>query len=208
MRDGLDYIMLQYLDIDGIRIIGSVLGQSIALDYYVRQIDGMEKTGTFTMKRKKLFQLVGKVNSNLADVILKLGLFERRHSPIGGGGFGPDDRSLNVHLLNTRVEKFVEKIGYLQSLGLTNDEARRVCGRLLAIFGYSIENNLRGKVEYLVEEMERCVVEELKVFMQYFAFCLDIRIVPRHLHLKERNVDLSLQRMLLWSDQRFYAKWK
>ncbi|XP_020547215.1 uncharacterized protein LOC105180133 [Sesamum indicum] len=30
-----------------------------------------------TMERKKLFQLVGKANSNLADVILKLGLFER-----------------------------------------------------------------------------------------------------------------------------------
>lgn len=37
----------------------------------------MEKTGTFTMTRKKLFQLVGKANSNLADVILKLGLLER-----------------------------------------------------------------------------------------------------------------------------------
>ncbi|PIN16714.1 hypothetical protein CDL12_10628 [Handroanthus impetiginosus] len=88
MQGGLDYIMLQYLNIDGIRTIGSVLGQSIALDYYVRQVDGMvaeftdinrgmEKTGTFTMQRKKLFQLVGKANSNLADVILKLGLFER-----------------------------------------------------------------------------------------------------------------------------------
>ncbi|KAI3470433.1 hypothetical protein Pfo_027096 [Paulownia fortunei] len=88
MQGGLDYIMLQYINIDGIRTIGSVLGQSIALDYYVRQVDGMvgeftdinrgmEKTGTFTMERKKLFQLVGKANSNLADVILKLGLFER-----------------------------------------------------------------------------------------------------------------------------------
>lgn len=88
MQGGLDFIMLQYLNIDGIRTIGSVLGQSIALDYYVRQVDGMvaeftdinrgmEKTGTFTMERKKLFQLVGKANSNLADVILKLGLFER-----------------------------------------------------------------------------------------------------------------------------------
>lgn len=88
MQGGLDYIMLQHLNIDGIRTIGSVLGQSIALDYYVRQVDGMvaeftdinrgmEKTGTFTMERKKLFQLVGKANSNLADVILKLGLFER-----------------------------------------------------------------------------------------------------------------------------------
>lgn len=88
MQGGLDYIMLQYLETDGIRTIGSVLGQSIALDYYVRQVDGMvaeftdinrgmEKTGKFKMERKKLFQLVGKANSNLADVILKLGLFER-----------------------------------------------------------------------------------------------------------------------------------
>ena len=38
---------------------------------------GMEKTGTFTMHRKKLFQLVGRANSNLADVILKVGLFDR-----------------------------------------------------------------------------------------------------------------------------------
>ncbi|WOL00673.1 hypothetical protein Cni_G09386 [Canna indica] len=88
MEGGLDYITLKTLSIDGIRTIGSVLGQSIALDYYIRQVDGMvaeftdinrglEKTGTFTMERKKLFQLVGKANSNLADVILKLGLFER-----------------------------------------------------------------------------------------------------------------------------------
>ena len=38
MQGGLDYIMLQFLNVDGIRIIGSVLGQSIALDYYVRQV--------------------------------------------------------------------------------------------------------------------------------------------------------------------------
>ncbi|GAB4840077.1 hypothetical protein Ancab_020786 [Ancistrocladus abbreviatus] len=88
MQGGPDYIVLKHLDADGIRIIGSVLGQSIALDYFVSQVDGMveefadinrrmEKTGTFTMNRKKLFQLVGKANSNLADVILKVGLFER-----------------------------------------------------------------------------------------------------------------------------------
>ncbi|KAJ8477812.1 hypothetical protein OPV22_021539 [Ensete ventricosum] len=88
MQGGLDYIMLKNLSIDGIRIIGSVLGQSIALDYYIGQVDGMvaeftdinhemKKIGTFTVKKEKLFQLVGKANSNLADVILKLGLFER-----------------------------------------------------------------------------------------------------------------------------------
>ncbi|KAH6771161.1 sporulation protein [Perilla frutescens var. hirtella] len=88
MQGGADHIVLRNLDMDSIRIIGSVLGQSIALDYFVSQVDGMveefaqinramEKTGTFTMDRKKLFQLVGKANSNLADVILKVGLFER-----------------------------------------------------------------------------------------------------------------------------------
>ncbi|XP_059655765.1 protein RETARDED ROOT GROWTH, mitochondrial isoform X1 [Cornus florida] len=88
MQGGPDYIVLKHLDTDSIRIIGCVLGQSIALDYFVSQVDGMveeftyinrgmEKTGTFTMNRKKLFQLVGKANSNLADVILKVGLFER-----------------------------------------------------------------------------------------------------------------------------------
>ncbi|KAL5553700.1 hypothetical protein UlMin_041101 [Ulmus minor] len=88
MEGAADYIVLKTLDIDGVRIIGSVLGQSIALDYFVSQVDGMveefadinramEKTGTFTMHKKKLLQLVGKANSNLADVILKVGLFER-----------------------------------------------------------------------------------------------------------------------------------
>ncbi|KAG9439555.1 hypothetical protein H6P81_019720 [Aristolochia fimbriata] len=88
MQGGLDYIMLKKLNVDGIRTIGSVLGQSIALDFYFRQVDGMIteftdinrgmcKTGTFTMRREKLFQLLGKANCNLADVILKLGLFER-----------------------------------------------------------------------------------------------------------------------------------
>lgn len=38
MEGGLDHITLQYLNTDGIRTIGSVLGQSIALDYYVRQV--------------------------------------------------------------------------------------------------------------------------------------------------------------------------
>jgi hypothetical protein len=38
MQGGLDYIMLRDLSIDGIRTIGSVLGQSIALDYYIHQV--------------------------------------------------------------------------------------------------------------------------------------------------------------------------
>lgn len=63
------------------------------------------------------------------------------------------------------------------------------------------------KFEFLTDVMGR-TIEELKGFPQYFAFSLEKRILPRHLHLKERGVRVPLQRMLLWSDQRFYAKWK
>lgn len=38
MQGGPDYIVLKNLDTDSIRIIGSVLGQSIALDYFVSQV--------------------------------------------------------------------------------------------------------------------------------------------------------------------------
>ncbi|XP_022136223.1 transcription termination factor MTEF1, chloroplastic, partial [Momordica charantia] len=115
--------------------------------------------------------------------------------------------NLNSHLLNTRVEKLRSKFRFLQDIGLTHEEAARVCARMPAIFGYSVEENLQPKIEYLMKEMER-EVEELKGFPQYFAFSLERRIAPRHLHLKQRNVRIPLNRMLLWSDNRFYTKWK
>ncbi|KAG9440967.1 hypothetical protein H6P81_021132 [Aristolochia fimbriata] len=116
--------------------------------------------------------------------------------------------TLNAHLLNTRVEKLLETIWYLESLGFSEQESATICARLPAIFGYSVDNNLTPKFEYFVMEMERSL-EELKAFPQYFAFSLEKRIVPRHLHLKKRGIlKVPLDRMLVWSDQRFYEKWK
>ncbi|XP_042425388.1 protein RETARDED ROOT GROWTH-LIKE-like isoform X3 [Zingiber officinale] len=94
MKGGLDHIMLKSLSVDGIHTIASVLGQSIALDYFIRQLpclgsvdvmvelfsninQEMEKTGHFRLKNKMLLQLVGKANSILEAVILKLKLFDR-----------------------------------------------------------------------------------------------------------------------------------
>ncbi|KAI3893000.1 hypothetical protein MKW92_051863 [Papaver armeniacum] len=115
--------------------------------------------------------------------------------------------SLNAHLLNTRVGKLTAKIRFLESLGFSCEESSRICARLPAIFGYSVDNNLMPKIEYLVREMDRSI-DELEAFPQYLAFSLEKRIIPRHLHLKERNVIIPLHKMLLWSDQKFYAKWK
>ena len=42
MQGGPDFIVLKNLDADSIRIIASVLGQSIALDYFVSQVNLFE----------------------------------------------------------------------------------------------------------------------------------------------------------------------
>lgn len=113
----------------------------------------------------------------------------------------------NAHLLNTRVAKLRETLTFLRRIGLNHEEAAGFCSRMPAIFGYDIKGNLKRKFEFLVEEMERDL-EELKEFPQYFGFSLEKRIAPRHWHLKQRDVRLKLNRMLLWSDNRFYARYK
>ncbi|KAK7340445.1 hypothetical protein VNO77_21148 [Canavalia gladiata] len=113
----------------------------------------------------------------------------------------------NAHLLNTRVEKLHEKVRFLQEVGFSYEEAIKACARLPAIFGYDVDNNLWPKFAYLVKDMERDL-DELKGFPQYFGFSLEKRIVPRHLHLKHRAVKIPLNRMLMWGDQKFYARWK
>ncbi|XP_027112277.1 transcription termination factor MTEF1, chloroplastic-like [Coffea arabica] len=117
--------------------------------------------------------------------------------------------NLNAHLLNTRVKRLEDTAKFLLDIGFSQEEATKFCGRLPAIFGYSIDNNLLPKFEYLVGEMERSL-DELKGFPQYFAFSLEKRIKPRHLHLKRRNVvvkEVPLKKMLMWNDKKFYAKW-
>lgn len=116
--------------------------------------------------------------------------------------------NLNAHLLNTRVKRLEETVWFLRDIGFSREESIKICERLPAIFGYSIDNNLWPKFDYLVGEMERSV-GEIKGFPQYFAFSLEKRIKPRHMHLKRRNVeDVSLKKMLMWNDQKFYARWR
>ncbi|MCL7028447.1 hypothetical protein MKW94_006734 [Papaver nudicaule] len=88
MQGGQSCLMLQHLDIDGICVISSVLGQSIVLDYYVRKVDGVIAAFTelpsgrrtirsYMMRKKRMYQLVGRANSTLAELLVKLELFER-----------------------------------------------------------------------------------------------------------------------------------
>ncbi|XP_042465703.1 protein RETARDED ROOT GROWTH-LIKE-like [Zingiber officinale] len=88
MQEGFDFIVLKHCNMDEIQTIGCVLSQSIALDYWNHQVDGMmaefieisrstKKTRTCRMKIKQLFQLAWKSNSDLnAVILLQLGILE------------------------------------------------------------------------------------------------------------------------------------
>ena len=59
--------------------------------------------------------------------------------------------NLNAYLLNTRAERLRGKIGFLKSIGFS-EEAARACFRLPAMFGSSIDNNMWSKIKYSVDK--------------------------------------------------------
>jgi len=110
----------------------------------------------------------------------------------------------NSFLLASSVEgKLIPKLEYIQTMGFSYKEAVKIVTRFPALFGYSIENNLKPKFEYLVHEMGRSV-HDLKGFPQYFAFSLEKRIKPRHVFLSQRGIRLPLSTMLMTNEVDFY----
>lgn len=110
----------------------------------------------------------------------------------------------NSFLLASSVEgKLIPKIEYIQGMGFSYKEAVKIVTRFPALFGYSIENNLRPKFEYLVHGMGRRV-HDLKEFPQYFAYSLEKRIKPRHVFLSQKGILLPLSTMLMTNEVDFY----
>lgn len=67
---------------------------------------------------------------------------------------------------------------------------------------FSIENNFRPKVDYLLNEMKG-EVRELKDFPQYFSFSLEGKIQRRHRLLVQHGFSMRLADMLKVSDGEF-----
>eukprot|EP00854_Cymbomonas_tetramitiformis_P018946 gene18946-22639_t len=83
-----DFVILKRLDMNNLRVISSVLGQTVALYHYELKVDQMlevfsemnsktELTGQFSMSKRRLFRVVATLNKMMADVITKLGLLKR-----------------------------------------------------------------------------------------------------------------------------------
>ncbi|XP_010937177.1 transcription termination factor MTEF1, chloroplastic [Elaeis guineensis] len=106
-------------------------------------------------------------------------------------------------LLVSSVEgTLIPKLDYLQSLGFSSWETKKMVLRSPGLLTFSIENNFRPKVAFLVREMGR-EISELKEFPQYFSFSLEGKIKPRHQMLVENGFSMPLSEMLKVSDGEF-----
>lgn len=93
-------------------------------------------------------------------------------------------------------------IRYLRQRGLSERDIASMVGRFSPLLGYSIEEVLRPKLDFLVNIMEK-PIKEVVDYPRYFSYSLENKIIPRFLVLKGMNVECSLKDMLGKNDEEF-----
>ncbi|WOL03512.1 hypothetical protein Cni_G12232 [Canna indica] len=112
----------------------------------------------------------------------------------------------HTSLLSCSVEeKLIPRLDFLEEVGYSSRDARAMVRRFPQLFCYSIEENLRPKMEFFASEMRR-ELPELKEFPQYFSFSLPNRIRPRYLACKEIGASFPLPALLRPSNEQFNAQ--
>lgn len=94
---------------------------------------------------------------------------------------------------------------YLRKTGFSKRDIAFMIRRFSPLLGYSVEEVLRPKLEFLVKTMEK-PVKEVVDYPRYFSYSLEKKIKPRFWVLKVRNVDCSLKDMLAKNDEEFAAE--
>lgn len=89
-------------------------------------------------------------------------------------------------------------------IGLSKREIAFMVRRFSPLLGYSIEEVLRPKLEFLVNTMEKPVTDVVD-YPRYFSYSLEKKIKPRFWVLKGRNIECSLKEMLGKNDEDFAA---
>ena len=91
---------------------------------------------------------------------------------------------------------------YLRRTGLSKRDIAFMIRRFSPLLGYSVEEVLRPKLEFLVQTMEK-PLKEVVEYPRYFSYSLEKKIKPRFWVIKGRNVDCSLKDMLAKNDEEF-----
>lgn len=93
---------------------------------------------------------------------------------------------------------------------MSQEEVGQIVMRYPTLMGLSIDNNLRPKLNYLVDEVkiDRTVIRnQLKTCPQLLAYSLEQRIKPRHRLLHSKGLKLGLHSMLSPTDIAFYQRY-
>nr|GEX13795.1 transcription termination factor MTERF2, chloroplastic [Tanacetum cinerariifolium] len=103
-----------------------------------------------------------------------------------------------------RVIRKYPEMRYLKKIGLTKREIAFMVGRFSPLLGYSIEEVLRPKYEFLVNTMQK-PLEEVVEYPRYFSYSLEKKIKPRFWVIKGMKCECSLKDMLGRNDEEFAA---
>jgi mTERF domain-containing protein len=91
-------------------------------------------------------------------------------------------------------------------LGLSRKDIASMVRTFSPLLGYSIDEVLRPKVEFLVNTMEKPITDVVD-YPRYFSYSLEKKIKPRFWVLKGSKVESSLKDMLGKSDEEFAAEY-
>lgn len=89
-------------------------------------------------------------------------------------------------------------------IGLSKKDIGFMVRRFSPLLGYSIEEVLRPKLEFLVYTMKR-PVRDVVEYPRYFSYSLEKKMKPRYWVLKGRNIEFTLKEMLGKNDEEFAA---
>lgn len=89
-------------------------------------------------------------------------------------------------------------------VGLSKREVASMVSRFSPLLGYSIEEVLKPKLEFLVYTMHK-PIHDVVGYPRYFSYSLEKKIKPRFWVLKGRNLECSLEDMLGKNDEDFAA---
>lgn len=101
------------------------------------------------------------------------------------------------------------RINFLRSIGMRNSDILTVLTRLTQIFSLSLEENLKPKYMYLINEL-RNEVKSLTKYPMYLSLSLDQRIRPRHkflVSLKKAPKGPFPLSSLVPTDESFCQQW-
>ncbi|KAE8655692.1 hypothetical protein F3Y22_tig00117021pilonHSYRG00204 [Hibiscus syriacus] len=94
------------------------------------------------------------------------------------------------------------RMNYLMEMGLSRREISLMVCRFSPLLGYSIEEVLKPKLEFLLNGIGK-PVKDVVGYPRFFSYSPEKRIKPRFWVLKGRNIECSLEEMLGKNDQEF-----